>query len=433
MRDEQKREALLLLQVLHQVDDLRLDRDIERRDRLVCDDEAGIDRDRPRDADPLALAARELARIAVHRPRAAGRRASVARRPARAAPGGGFTRPKTSIGSAMMSAMVRRGLSEPYGSWKTICILRRICRISAPRQRRHVRALEQDAARGRLDQPQQQPAERGLATPGFRRRQPASRRAVDLEAHPVDGAHVRPRGPPSPPRIAGAKILPTVLGLDDRLRSCGPHLRRLSGDPAGAPMAGLECRDMAGISSRADVHGADRSGRRRGSPCGWCRPAAPSRGSGRAACVSSVSDGHRSQQPLRVGVLRVRGRASATSASSTIRPAYMTTTRSQTSAMTPRSCEISRIAVFSLLPHVEHQVQHLRLDGHVERRRRLVGDQQLRIAGHRHGDHHPLPHPARELVRIGARAGSPDRGCRQAAAARSPVRGARRGSCSRAA
>ena len=37
MADEQQREAELALQVLQQVDDLRLDRDVERRDRLVAD------------------------------------------------------------------------------------------------------------------------------------------------------------------------------------------------------------------------------------------------------------------------------------------------------------------------------------------------------------------------------------------------------------
>ena len=47
-----------------------------------------------------------------------------------------------------------------------------------------------------------------------------------------------------------------------------------------------------------------------------------------------------------------------------------------------------------------HQLEDLRLDGHVERRRRLVGDEQLGIVGKRHGDHHALPHAAGELVRI---------------------------------
>jgi hypothetical protein len=49
---------------------------------------------------------------------------------------------------------------------------------------------------------------------------------------------------------------------------------------------------------------------------------------------------------------------------------------------------------------VAHQVKDLRLDRHVERSRRLVGDQQFGVAGQRHGDHHALPHAAGELVGI---------------------------------
>ena len=55
----------LFLKVLEQVDDLRLDRDVERRDGLVGDDELRVDGQRPRDADALALAPGELVRIAV--------------------------------------------------------------------------------------------------------------------------------------------------------------------------------------------------------------------------------------------------------------------------------------------------------------------------------------------------------------------------------
>ncbi len=45
-------------------------------------------------------------------------------------------------------------------------------------------------------------------------------------------------------------------------------------------------------------------------------------------------------------------------------------------------------------------VEDLGLDGDIERRRRLVGNDELGIAGERHGDHHPLPLPAAELVRV---------------------------------
>jgi hypothetical protein len=52
------------------------------------------------------------------------------------------------------------------------------------------------------------------------------------------------------------------------------------------------------------------------------------------------------------------------------------------------------------LLQLQHQVEDLRLDGDVERGRRLVGDQELGVAGQGHGDHHPLAHAARELVRV---------------------------------
>ena len=53
---------------------------------------------------------------------------------------------------------------------------------------------------------------------------------------------------------------------------------------------------------------------------------------------------------------------------------------------------------------LEQQVEDLRLDGHVERRGRLVGDEQVGLVGERHGDHHPLPLAAGELMRIGVEA-----------------------------
>ncbi len=46
------------------------------------------------------------------------------------------------------------------------------------------------------------------------------------------------------------------------------------------------------------------------------------------------------------------------------------------------------------------ELEDLRLDRHVERGRRLVGDQHVGVAGERHRDHRPLPHPAGELVRV---------------------------------
>ena len=55
---------------------------------------------------------------------------------------------------------------------------------------------------------------------------------------------------------------------------------------------------------------------------------------------------------------------------------------------------------------VLQQRHDLRFDRRVERRRGLVGEQQIGLDQERHGDHHALAHAARELVRIG---GEPQR------------------------
>ncbi|MNV50839.1 hypothetical protein D3C71_1428670 [compost metagenome] len=55
--------------------------------------------------------------------------------------------------------------------------------------------------------------------------------------------------------------------------------------------------------------------------------------------------------------------------------------------------------IFTLL-QFQQQFDDLRLNGHVERGGRFIGNQQLWSAGNRHGDHHALAHPTRKLVRI---------------------------------
>ena len=65
VRDEHDREAEAAAQVLEEPQDRGLHRDVQGGDRLVRDDHARLDRERPGDRDPLALAPGELARQAV--------------------------------------------------------------------------------------------------------------------------------------------------------------------------------------------------------------------------------------------------------------------------------------------------------------------------------------------------------------------------------
>ena len=87
-------------------------------------------------------------------------------------------------------------------------------------------------------------------------------------------------------------------------------------------------------------------------------------------------------------------------ADSTIRPAYITLIRLVRPATTPMSWVTSSVAIPSRSREVVEQRQDLRLDRHVERGRRLVGEQHLRLAGQRDRDHHPLPQTTGQLVRI---------------------------------
>ena len=50
--------------------------------------------------------------------------------------------------------------------------------------------------------------------------------------------------------------------------------------------------------------------------------------------------------------------------------------------------------------HLLDESEHLALHGHVQRRRRLVRDDELRAAGEGDGDQHALAHAAGQLVRI---------------------------------
>ena len=72
MADEQHRGAVFLAQILDQFDNRRLDRHIQRRGRLVQDQERRLGHQRHGDDDPLLLPTRQLMRIGAHDPRGVG-------------------------------------------------------------------------------------------------------------------------------------------------------------------------------------------------------------------------------------------------------------------------------------------------------------------------------------------------------------------------
>ena len=119
MRDQDHRHAALGDQVGDQVEDLSLDGDVERRGRLVGDQQVGLAGQRHGDGDALALAAGELVRIGIDALRRIGKADAIEQ-------GDRFVarlRRRTSrvcrrSGSATWRPIVCIGLSAVIGSWK---------------------------------------------------------------------------------------------------------------------------------------------------------------------------------------------------------------------------------------------------------------------------------------------------------------------------
>ena len=125
VRDEQVGQPVTLLDVLHQVQHLRLHRHVERRGRLVADQELRI-RSPARARSRCAGAARRRTGAAAWRHRRpTGRPRPAARPRARATPARPDIKPCSTSGSATMSATLQRGFRLAYGSWKIICRRRR--------------------------------------------------------------------------------------------------------------------------------------------------------------------------------------------------------------------------------------------------------------------------------------------------------------------
>ena len=223
-------------------------------------------------------------------------------------------------------------------------------------------------------------------------------------------------------RPAGCAMLPgEVERLDEALRDAaqleqrravrqrrhhrcaiGGQLQRASARRA-ADASSAACGD--GVAWRSGGIAADRGARRsaRGTR---------SRAAGRAATASCRGSGAAARRarcataPSRAGrACRDAPDASSTSTRvpcSTMRPAYITQTRSARPAITDRSCVIQISAVPVSRAELLHLVQDLALDRDVERGGRLVGDDQVGLVQQRDRDRDALAHAAGELVRIRA-------------------------------
>ena len=226
VRDENIGKPEPLLQVPQQVEDLRTDRDVERRDRLVADDQFRLDRERARDRDALALAA--------------GKFVGVAARKARLEPDQPqqFLDPRAAF-VRWHEVMQHQRLAEDLGDRharveRGVRVLEDDLRLPAERaqcvgvEAEQVTPFETDAAGVRLDQAQHQAAHGRLAAAGFAD-QGQRLAGIDVEADAID----RPNesGRPAEQIARSREMLDQVLGFQQRghLRPSPRTLPRVPG------------------------------------------------------------------------------------------------------------------------------------------------------------------------------------------------------------
>ena len=406
--DEQIGEPQPPLQVLHQVQDLRLHRDVERRGRLVADQElrlgspararsrcagagrrrtrAGTSRRRPAQADlAQQLARRCLRRSALSLAQAEGADRlgdDVAHAPARIEAG------VRVLEDHLHPPAQRRVLGAGCGWSPCRCRRTRSCPRSADRGRR--RGARPSTCRSPIRRPARSvsPLAMAKSTPSTactiwrgraleqalqprraRRRSSASGPSIcdELRHRPAPSRQARRRLASSCSQQAARAVRRPPSARAARPGSartrCGQ--RGLKAQPGGiAVRRGIEPSICASRSPRSPtIAGSSPSGPR-------CRDA--------AACLITSRTG-----PI-----------------STMRPAYITATRSAVSAITPMSCVTSITAVPCSR---QSRFSSAMICAWIETSSAVVGSSatiSARLGAQRQRDHHALAHAAGELVRI---------------------------------
>src|SRR5690606_29683951 len=349
VRDEDIGQAHVALQVHQQVDDLGLYRHVQRRYRLVADDQRGLQGQRAGDHDALALAAGELVRIAVGR-----------------------------LGP-QADALQQLGHAVAYGRAAVAEIAQRLAHdIAHPHARVHrrervlenelhalahgaqfarvhlgqVASFQQDAAIGRVGQAHQALAGGRFAAAGLAdqaERLAARHRQRDA----VDGAqHGRAVGPLDREVLFHPGDLQQGRGgVEGGGVHGGPHAGTAFGTGAAA-RAQHHARWRAPAST-AGGFSAPQRGCASGQRAAKAQPRAAGvmtgtmPGSSARRAVWSWPSTKAGSERISARVYGCCGRSSTSSTvpSSTLRPAYMTMTRWHICATTPRSWVMSTMAV----------------------------------------------------------------------------------------
>ncbi len=225
VRDEEVRQPALVLQPDHQVQDLRLDRDIKRREGLVGDHYLRLDGQRAGDADALALTAAERVRPPV---------CLVARQTDGGEQLGNSLFPLGAAHDAVDLEYLGQRLANGHARVERgVGVLKDALNLPPHHPRgvalavQNALAAVQDVAAGRLVQAKQQPPVGRLAGACL-----ADQRerltALDRQRDAVDSLEHGPRATERVP--AGCEVPRDVARLEDRPRAvalaprCGQHL-----------------------------------------------------------------------------------------------------------------------------------------------------------------------------------------------------------------
>ena len=215
--DEQEGELQLVLQVHEQVDDLRLDGDVERGHRLVADDELRVEREGPRDPDPLALPPGELVGIRTQVPAAEADPLEQRLHPLlpfAAARGEVVDEHGLPDDRPRRHPRVEGGVGVLEDHLHPLAEGHHADRVEVG----HVFAVHVDPPLGRLQQLEHGASDRGLAA--ARLADEAQRLAApDVERHPVHRPHLA--GDPREDALSDREELPQPADLQERRRLAG--------------------------------------------------------------------------------------------------------------------------------------------------------------------------------------------------------------------
>src|SRR5512137_693456 len=292
-----------------------------------------------------------------------------------------------SNGSSMTRSTVRRGLSEPNGSWKTICMWRR---------RRRIRS----GARARMFSPWNQTS----PEVGSMRRKMLN----PVVVLPQPDSPTSPRVSFSPRLKETSSTACTTAALRPRNpRRTGKCLTRfrtasnsgMGRPPAGHPVAGPGLLQHGRLGpadiDRLRAAGLEVAARRKGRYTGYN----PFDFGQALSFEGGIGAGDGGQKPAGVGVQRgvkeIEGRRLLHD------PARVHD--GDAPGDLGHHTEIvgdEEDGGVELFFQRRHELDDLGLDAHIQRRGGLVGQKERWPAGERHGDHDPLAHAPGELVRV---------------------------------